>query len=120
MTKITSTLTALLLLILMACTNEKETMLVGTWEAVSWIVDGQESNRHYQNVKMNFSENGEYSAVWGERTEKGVFEVRDNNLYTTEEGKMKKMVAIHFSGPDTLLIEMNRQGTQEHMVLLKK
>ncbi len=116
-----STITAFVfLLILTNCTNVKEAQLLGNWQGISWIVDGQESGRNAGEVLFLFENTGIYEGAWGEKMEKGVFELKGDKLYTTEEGKLKKMVEISFSGVDTLVFQMNRMGTDEQLILVRK
>ncbi|MCB0651594.1 MAG: hypothetical protein KDC85_10000 [Saprospiraceae bacterium] len=102
------------------CTNENKAQLLGEWQGLSWVVEGQQSSRNAEAVQFSFLENGEYSGSWGDKTEKGVFSLDADKLYTTEEGKLKKMVKIEFTGSDTLVFHMNRMGTEEQLILVRK
>jgi len=102
-----------------ACANENHEKVVGDWQGFSWIVEGKESNNNAAAVTFSFSSENQYEGSWGNKTEKGVFRMDGNKLYTTEDGKLEKMVKIEFLGSDTLVFHMNRMGTEEHLFLTR-
>ena len=107
---------------LAACTNENQAKIIGDWQGFSWVIDGQESARNAATVEFTFAQDGNYTGSWGNANamEKGVFDMDGDKLYTTEEGKIKKMVKIEFLGNDTLVFHMNRTGTEEHLFLVRE
>ena len=120
MTKLKTFTAFLLLLLLISCSNEKEALLLGNWQGISWIIEGADSGRNADSVKFTFEDTGSYKGSWGDKTEVGVFDLQGDKLYTTEEGKLKKMVKINQIGTDTLVMLMNRVGTDEKLILVRK
>lgn len=121
MSKVSNFLMIIILSVIFThCTNENKAQLLGEWKGLSWVVEGQPSARNAEAVQFSFLENGEYSGSWGDKTEKGVFSLDADKLYTTEQGKLKKMVKIEFTGSDTLVFHMNRMGTEEQLILVRK
>lgn len=121
MTKISKLiLTTLLVTILAACNNENHEKIIGQWQGFSWVIEGNESGNNAEAVQFTFSEDKQYEGSWGQKSEKGVFRMDRDKLYTTEEGKLEKMVRIEYLGSDTLVFHMNRMGTEEHLFLVRK
>lgn len=100
------------------CGEELADELVGTWNSISWTVEGAEKA---DKVPVQFKFNGDktYAAKYGSKVEKGTFRVFGRNLYTTEEGKLEKLVKFDFDEDLNLVFAMNRVGTSEQMVLQK-
>jgi hypothetical protein len=93
---------------------------LGEWKGSQWLVKGQDSGRKAEAVEFTFNEDGQYSAVYGSQEEEGTYRVEDNKLFTKSEG-LEKMVQYYLSeGKDTLILDMNRGGTMEQLVLIKK
>ena len=121
MKKITTVVFALFLFILSNCATEKKTEpILGDWQAIGWLVDGKDSNRDISSISFAFKTDGNYQANWGEQGEKGTFEVKGDKLYTTGEGQIKKMVKFTISSLDTMVMDMNRVGTEEQLILIRK
>ena len=110
-----------LVFILHACSTENNNQrIVGDWEGTSWEVKGKPSGRNASDVLFNFDADDTYTAAFGEQKESGVFRLEGNKLYTTAKGQAEKMVQITLLSVDTLLMDMNRAGTVEQLVLVKK
>lgn len=101
------------------CGDELSDELVGTWNTISWTVEGVEKSDKV-NVQFTFNSDKTYKAIYGSKEEKGTFRVFGRNLYTTEEGKLEKLVKFDFDEDLNLVFAMNRTGTAEKMVLKKK
>ena len=101
------------------CGDELSDDLVGTWNTISWTVEGVEKSDKV-NVQFTFNNDKTYKAHYGSKVEKGTFRVFGRNLYTTEEGKLEKLVKFDFDEDLNLIFAMNRTGTAEKMVLKKK
>jgi hypothetical protein len=110
------------LFLLSACGEEqKELPIQGDWQGVSWSVNGKESARDASSVSFSFSRaDNTYRAALGSQVEKGRYRLSGEKLYTTAEGKAEKMVQIALPSPDTLLMQMNRQGDLEELILVKR
>jgi hypothetical protein len=120
--KLLFSLIALLGLMLYACGGEQETLPVqGDWQGISWNVNGKPSDRNVSAVRFSFSKNDNtYQAAMGSQEEKGTYRLSGEKLYTTAEGKAEKMVQIALPSPDTMVMQMNRQGDLEELILVKK
>ena len=92
--------------------------LIGAWKGAGWTLEDGES-RPVEGLTFTFYETGSYEAGYGAGSENGTFRLEGDKLYTTEEGKLEKMVKIVQLTPDTLAFEMNRMGTLEKMVLVR-
>lgn len=105
--------------ILCNCGEELADDLLGTWNVISWNVEGVEKADNIK-VKFIFNEDKTYEAHYGSKAEKGTFRVFGRNLYTTAENKLEKLVKFDFDEDLNLIFSMNRVGTAEQMVLKKE
>ncbi len=115
-------LAVFLLLSLVACKEDesKKPLLLGKWKGVSWKLNGKESGRDFSAVKFEFQAGDLYTATYGDQTEKGSFRLAGDKLYTTAENKIEKMVKLAVLTADSLVIDMNRAGESEELILMKK
>lgn len=112
---------AIISILLWGCAAEKPALdITGKWSGVSWQVDGKDANRNASSVSFEFNADGSYRANMGAQTEQGVFNIKQDKLFTTADGQLKKMVKIKLRGTDTLVMDMNRVGTGEQLILVKK
>lgn len=115
------TLIMLVALFLSACQQDETiALLQGDWTGVSWMVNGEESGRVEAGVQFHFEADATYTATYGDQLEKGSYRVRSGKLYTVAENKIEKMVGIARLTADTLIMDMNRVGTAEQLVLVRK
>ena len=105
-------------LLLYNCGEELADELVGTWNTISWTVEGKEKADKIA-IRFIFNKDKSYEAHYGSKVEKGTFRVFGRNLYTTEEGKLEKLVKFDFDEDLNLVFAMNRVGTAEQMILKK-
>ncbi len=107
--------------LLVACQPEDRTpLLIGTWKGVSWSVQGKDSGRNASNARFEFKDDNTYTASYGGDKEAGTFRLRfDNKLFTTEAGKIEKSVLLSKITADTLIMDMNRVGDSEQLILVK-
>jgi hypothetical protein len=104
-----------------ACKQEdNKPLLFGKWQAVSWKVNGKESERDYKSVGFEFKTDDTYSASFGGQAEKGTYRLAADKLYTTGENKIEKMVKLSTLTADTIVMDMNRAGESEALILAKK
>ena len=97
----------------MSCAlNENKSKILGEWELTSWKVGNSNENITGKMTFM-FEENGRYEVDYGNDKEKGSYYVEGNNLYTTEDGQMKKMVRLVELNQEVMSFEMNRSGRLE-------
>ncbi|MCI5083093.1 MAG: hypothetical protein MRY78_15440 [Saprospiraceae bacterium] len=107
--------------LLWSCQTEKDdAQIIGNWQGVAWAVDGQLSDRDVSSVQFNFETDGTYSAQFGSQLEEGKFRLAGDQLFTTAEGMKEKMVRLSKVTPDTIVMDMNRQGVAEELTLVKK
>lgn len=115
--------TLLSLLMLLSCQQEDKTpLLLGTWKGASWSVGNKDSGRNASNVRFQFNADDTYSASFEGSKEKGTFRLRgDGKLFTTAEGstKIEKAVKLAKITADTIVMNMNRVGDREQLILIK-
>lgn len=115
-----SILITLITVFLAACANENHEKIIGDWQGFSWVIEGSESGNDASAVTFSFSEESQYEGNWGSKNETGTFRMDGDKLYTTEDGKLEKMVKVEYLGMDTVVFHMNRMGTEEHLFLVRK
>ncbi|TAK34339.1 MAG: hypothetical protein EPO28_16200 [Saprospiraceae bacterium] len=107
-------------LLLPGCQNdEANKLLIGIWRGVEWRVEGKATQRDVQSVTFMFEENGTYAATFGTQQEAGTYRLEGNKLYTNAQGQVQKMVKLPRLTVDTLVMDMNRSGTAETLVLVR-
>jgi len=107
-------------LLLIACQEDKTPFLIGTWKGVSWSVQGKDSGRNAPNARFEFKNDNTYTAAFEGSKEAGTFRLRfDNKLFTTEDGKIEKSVLLSKITADTIVMDMNRVGDSEQLILVK-
>lgn len=95
--------------------------IYGTWEVVSWEVNGKDSGRSVEAITFQFNEDDTYSISGGTQKEEGIYSLRGDKLYSTENGdKLEKVVQVSMPNPETLVFLMNRVGDDERLILEKK
>lgn len=92
----------------------------GDWKAIAWEVQGVPAAIEGDEVIFTFALPDAYTATFGEQKETGIYRVEQDKLYTTAINQMEKMVGLRHPHPDTLILDMNRQGTQEALILVKR
>lgn len=117
------TLIGVIFMILFTACEERraaDALLTGTWQGVEWQLDGSDSDRDAAAVKFEFDGEGAYIATYGKEVERGVYRLKGDKLYTTAKGQIEKMVALPQMTQDTLIMDMNRVGQKETLILLKQ
>ena len=121
MNKVISLFALITLLSLFACQNDsKSPMLVGEWHGAAWTLNGQDAGRDFASVKFEFKADGTYATQFGNQKESGTYRMEGMELYTTGENKIEKMVSFSKIAKDSLVMDMNRQGDSEQLVLVRK
>ena len=100
--------------------DDKKPLLIGKWHGVSWKVNGKESGRDYKSISFDFKSDDTYSTAYDSQSEKGTFRLVGDKLYTTGENKIEKMVKLATLTADTIVMDMNRAGESEALILAKK
>jgi hypothetical protein len=107
--------------ILLSCNESKnKSLIVGNWEAVEWLVNGQPSANNAKGTSFIFKANSEYSFTHSGTVEKGNYKVVDDKLYTTPYDQQEMMVRIANLNADSLVFDMNRGGQPETLILVKR
>ncbi len=110
-----------LVLTIAACQSDTERaeQIVGEWQGVRWVTEGQPVTDDPSKVIFVFELPDQYAAIYGSQDEKGTFKVNDGRLYTQsdEEGTAPMMVRFERPQEDTLTLKMNRGGRIETLVL---
>ncbi len=107
--------------ILIACGSDNSNQkIIGKWQGISWKVKGTESGRNAVDVSFEFKADNTYTAAFGQQKEEGSFHLSGDKLFTTAKGQAEKKVQVHLVAVDTLVMDMNRAGTLEELVLVKK
>jgi hypothetical protein len=117
-------LSTLFLTALVSCKQDdsKKQLLFGKWQGTAWTVAGKDVGRDAKAVSFEFKNDDTYTAAFGGQAEKGVFRLDGDKLYTTSEAvnKIEKMVKLSTISTDTVVMDMNRVGDAEQLVLVKK
>ena len=100
--------------------DDKKPLLLGKWQGVSWKVKGVESGRDVKSVSFEFMPDDTYSTAFESQTEKGTYRLAGDKLYTTGENKIEKMVKLSTFTADTIVMDMNRVGDSEALILAKR
>lgn len=95
-------------------------LLMGEWKGAEWMVKGKPSGRDAREVRFAFDPAMTYTAAYGEQKESGSFRVDGEKLYTTAEDKIEKVVRIEQLSSDSLVLNMNRVGQEELLILVKQ
>jgi len=106
--------------LLSSCASKyAETDLHGKWEVKEWK---EMSTNKVMNGKMDmdFDANGQYNIAFDSDNEKGKYWLMGEFLHTIEEGQSEKKVKIMNLTSDSLVLQMNRGGEMEKVILLKK
>lgn len=94
--------------------------IAGTWEGVNWVIQGEPNSLSPGQVQFTFTPPEAYTASNGGQTEKGVYRLDGDILYTTAEGLLQIKVRLERPDPDTLIMHMNRSGVEEVLTLVKR
>lgn len=100
--------------------NENAQLIIGEWQAISWLVDNQMSDYQVSSTSFTFDEKGDYTFNYDGTKTAGDFKVEHDMLFTTVEGQQEIMVKIAKLNQDTLVFDMNRGGQNELMTLVRK
>ncbi|MCX6209322.1 MAG: lipocalin family protein [Bacteroidetes bacterium] len=99
--------------------NEREKLIVGKWQAVSWLANGQQV-QGTETVSFSFDSMNKYNYANLEIRESGSYKIENDMLFTTPSNQQEMMVKIIKITKDSLIFGMNRSGKEEQLTLLKK
>jgi len=113
--------TGLILIFLLVSCSQKysESDLHGAWSVKEWTVES--SGKTVSNkMDMNFEVDGQYAIDYGSKKENGKYWINGEYLHTVAEGKSEMSVRILDLKTDSLVMQMNRGGELEKVLLLRK
>jgi len=105
---------------LIACKDKwEDSALLGKWNTVSWTekLSGKSIGNK---MDFHFMEAGKYDVDYGSVQSSGKYWIANEYLHTVENGKVEIKVLIVNLNQDSLVLELNRGGVLETMVLLKQ
>ena len=100
--------------------TEQEKRILGQWEGADWLIEGKSAIDDPTLVQFEFVEGNVYKAQFGSQEEVGTFRMADTKLYTTAKGQLEKMTNFTKITQDTLIMDMNRGGREETLILIRK
>ena len=118
---IKTSLFLLVLVLFTSCQNvefDKE-KIYGEWKVVDWEIVTTGEKRGNQ-MDMSFVKEDDYVVDYGSEKEEGKFWIRNQYLYTLENGEAEKKVKLLDLKTDTLSFQLNRAGEIENVLLVKK
>jgi len=109
-----------LMITISSCADKySETDMHGDWKVSEWKKES--SGKIISNkMDMNFNPDGQYSIDYGSKKESGKYWIKGEYLHTVAEGKSEMSVKILNLNSDSLVMQMNRGGEMERVVLLNK
>ncbi len=114
---------AIIILGTWSCSEPKQSFLIGNWQAITLLEDGQPVNAELHVVRFHFDQNHQYQ-FFGTLNykEAGTYYLDSKYLYTTDtlnQATTEKAVEIVNLTPDSLVIKMNDSGRERVMKLTK-
>jgi len=109
--------------ILVSCSEadkETEAKLIGHWDGDSWFIEDQLKSYDMSRIYFDFMDGNRYEARLGDSFEKGTFRVYGDKLYTQNGAAAQIVTNINKLTSDSLVINMNRGGQREQLVLIRK
>lgn len=100
--------------------NPNEKLIIGNWQAVSWVNTAGQAVEQTQTVQFNFTPDGKYSYTNEGVKENGTYKIENDMLFTTAEKQNEMMVKIAKATNDSLVFEMSRGGQNEVLRLVRK
>ena len=118
-----TTLIALLLFLLSACTNRMEKELIGRWQGVELLEEGEPLAIDPAEIRFEFFSKNDYSfASTLNYREAGHYRVQSEYLFTTDTTRAdatEKVIRILQLEVDTLVMEMKEQEKPRELKLLR-
>lgn len=112
----------LIILCLQSCSfedKEKTELILGTWHGSEWYIEGELHTYDMRRINFEFSPGNIYKAQLGDSQERGTFRIYGNKLYTQDGAAAQIMTNVEKLTSDSLVINMNRGGQREQLILLK-
>lgn len=113
-------LCSIFFLFFIGCSTYLDTdLILGNWRTQIWfrldnleVIDGK--------MSFTFSKGGKYKIDYGSDKEDGIYWFAGDYLHSKEDGQSEKAVKIILLSKDSLIIDMNRDGVLERVLLLKQ
>lgn len=100
--------------------NPYEELILGEWRGHEWLIKDSNVKQRVDSIYFNFEMDSIYNASFVGTKQKGKYWLKEDKLYTLDEGKLEVMVRIAMLNSDTLAFDMNRGGVPEKLILLKE
>jgi hypothetical protein len=94
-------------------------MIIGNWKGTKWLVNDQPSGRNAEAVKFSFDDRGNYTYDYSGISERGIYRIENDKLYTTAKDQLEIMVKISKLSKDNLIFDMGRSGQLETLFLIR-
>ena len=116
--KLLSSLIILTLLFISCANKYSETEMYGKWSVSKWVVESTGELITNQ-MDMEFNSDRKYSIDYGPKIESGDYWISGDYLHTIGEGQTEMSVKILELNADSLVIQMNRSGDLEKVILIR-
>jgi hypothetical protein len=103
-----------------AADKETEALLQGRWAGDSWFIEDVLKSYDMSRIYFEFQDGNRYEARLGDSFEKGTFRVYGDKLYTQNGAAAQIVTNINKLTTDSLVINMNRGGQREQLILIRK
>ena len=107
-----------------SCTNEKEKLLPGNWQATEVLEEGEPLAVPVADIRFDFFEDGTY--IYNSTLnykEAGTYSIQSNLLYTLDtvnQASVEKAVRIELLTQDSLHLQMKEQGKSRLLKLVRE
>ena len=112
----------ILTLMVMACQPQQKwpsEALHGSWDTNSWV-NLNTNNPINGQLDFQFNDDGRYILDYGSKKVEGKYWIEGEYLHTIEDQQSEMKVKILTLAQDSLIIDMNRGGHMERVILLKQ
>jgi hypothetical protein len=100
--------------------QEYTKLLIGKWNGSKWYIEGELHDYDMNRIKFEFKTGYRYTAQLGDSREVGSYRVYGKKLYTQDGAAAQIMTEIDKLTQDSLVINMNRGGQLEKLILLRE
>lgn len=98
--------------------NPYTEQVIGNWRTVDWHLKGSPVKIN-QKMDFVFYPEKRYKVDYGTETEEGKYWFEGMDLYSIEDGANMKKVKLVKLTTDTMMLEMNRAGRIEEVLLVR-
>lgn len=110
--------------LLLACGERADRVLVGQWQAVQVLEEGDSLKLDPKEVSFEFRPNNRYSFSSTLRySEAGKWRYENGHLFatdTTSTAEQERVVAVETVNADSLVLRMMAQGKEQRLTLLRQ